>query len=114
MTRFGVTVAALLVAALVALAVWASTSEAHTLTQAGAARVAHRYAQDLARLTRPRADRVRTLAPCHRRTRHRVDCTVQFFFHGSHTVVCEAVVAVRFTNSSRRVSRRLVGPGACV
>ena len=87
----------------------AASAQAHTITMAGAQRVADRYAKRIAASARPvpRAG----LDVCFRRTRHVVDCVAVFRFSA---VRCERMVRVRFTSPHhRRVSIRFVGNTAC-
>lgn len=95
-------------AAVVCLAL-AAPAAAHTLTLAGAAHAAKRFADDLAAKVSPAPAVV--VRRCDRRTRHVVDCVVRLRFS---TAVCERAVRVRFTSAyTRSVARRFIGPAAC-
>lgn len=87
----------------------AAPAQAHTLTMAGAERMAERYVKRVA----AEADRpaMASASRCRRRTRHIVDCISLFRFGA---VICERRVRVRFTSTEhRRVSVRFAGTGEC-
>lgn len=96
--------------AVLACLLLAAPADAHTLTLAGAERVAKRYVEQVA-ATAARPPRA-SVGDCESRTRHVVDCVARFTFAGG--TVCERVVRVRFTSrDSGRVARRFVGELDC-
>jgi hypothetical protein len=108
--RGGVPVIARLALAALACLLCAAPAGAHTLTLAGAERVAKRYVEKVAATaSRPPRAAVRD---CESRTRHVVVCPAVFDFVGG--VRCERRVRVRFvSNDSSRVARSFVGDLDC-
>ena len=87
----------------------AAPASAHTITMAGAERVADRYAKRIATSARPVP---RAWADdCRRRSHHGVDCVAVFRFRA---VRCERTVRVRFPSPTRRwVSVRFADGPSC-
>lgn len=91
--------AAIIVVLAVAVAFFVAwRADAHTLTMAGAARVADRYA-DTVRSAR--------IDLCRRESVHAVDC-LAIFERSATGRQCRAVIRVRFPGRDRDVSRRIL------